>query len=123
MGVGSTKSVLNQDFLKKCNQRGKRQLHSLAIVKQPAVPQRVVATATAVEETRVTAVKLIQAILDIFAGVAVNDVKKNTNAVAMGCVNEKLEIFRGTIAAKTEKEKECLKCHKIGEICAILKAV
>ena len=78
---------------------------------------------TFVKVHMVTAVKEIQAIENVFAGMGVDNIQKNHKTKSMGCVNKLFEILRETITrAGSEKAGNLIsKCWKQDEIASEIK--
>jgi hypothetical protein len=71
----------------------------------------------------VTAIKEIQAIENVFAGMGVDNIQKNYKTKSMGCVYQLFEFLRETIArAGSEKAGNLIsKCWKQDEIASEIK--
>lgn len=67
------------------------------VVEEAAVPQAVHPSGRRVEETRVGAVKAVQAILGVLGGVAVNDIQQHHDAHWMSHIHQLLQLVWGTV--------------------------
>lgn len=68
------------------------------VVEETAVPQAVLPPGWGVEETRVTAIEAVQAVLRVLGGMAVHDIQKHHDAHGVSHINQLLQLIRGTIA-------------------------
>lgn len=68
------------------------------VVEEAAVPQLVLPPGWRVEETRVGAVKVVQAVLRVLWGVAVNDIQQHHDAHRVGHIYHLLQLLRGAVA-------------------------
>lgn len=67
------------------------------VVEEATVPHAVLPSGWRVEEARVGAIKLVQSILCVLGGVAVNDIQQHHNAHRMSHIYQLLQLFRGTV--------------------------
>ena len=84
----------------------------LGVVEEPTVPQIVISTPVVVEVAAVRAVELIQSISRILAGVAVNHVEQNDDSLAMGDVDQLLQLIRRPIATETDRIISLISCYR-----------
>ena len=70
----------------------------MSIVEEPTVPQFVTAFATLVEVQVVGAVKVVESVQNVFAGVRMDNIQENGEAHAMGSVNELFELLWSTVS-------------------------
>jgi hypothetical protein len=76
----------------------------VAVVEQSTVPKFVTAFATFMEVLVVSAIKLVQTVKDVFAGMRMNNIEQNGEAHSVGSVNEFFEVFRSAVAGAGSEE-------------------
>jgi hypothetical protein len=85
------------------------------IVKKPAVPEVMPTLATLVKVEMVRAIKLVQTIKYVFAGVRMDDIEEDSQTYAMCGVNQFLEFLGSSVSGTCGEEVGNL----IPESCAI----
>lgn len=87
------------------------------IVEQPAIPELMAAFYAFVEVKVVGAVKLVDAVEDVLAGMRVHDVEEDCEAHSVRRVDEFFELLWGAIAGACSKETRNLvpKCYESHE--------
>lgn len=76
----------------------------VSVVEKSAIPLIVATLAAAMEVLVIGTIELIETVKNILRGMTVNDIEKNNNTHAVGCVNELLQILRGPISATGSEE-------------------
>jgi hypothetical protein len=76
----------------------------VAIVEEAGVPQLVTTSCTFMEVKMIGAVKLVDAVGDVLAGVRVDNVKENGQAELVSPVDERFELFGRSIAGRCGEE-------------------
>ena len=88
----------------------------MAIVKEPTVPQVMIALSATMEVMMITAIEHIQAIQRILRGMRMHDIKQDRDAHRMSRINQFLKIIRVTISTASGKKAVDL-IAKTGIVC------
>lgn len=79
------------------------------VVEEAAVPEAVLPSGRRVEETGVGAIELVEAVLCVLWGVAMNDIQQHRDAHRMSRINQLLQFIWGPIpTAETQPQRVCV---------------
>ena len=76
----------------------------MAIIEEPAIPERVITPRTFVEETVRGPVKLVQSVEHVTASVGMNQIKQHSQTKAVRRVHQALQVFRCAKSARNGEE-------------------